>query len=406
MSPVWELLDHTAPGWPGAVDALYARLDPESLLLVPVYFVKTALVKLGGRLLALREGDELRAVALLFPRAVEAGRPLYTLRLQQLGPLPYDAALLAELAPLIAPGRALLYRPEDGRSFAPTHADAAGCELGAPSAAELLAVRRLRGAIWGLADEEGYPDDLHSAEFGPGTSLVARQGGELVGFLLGFHRFGLPALAALGLPYQLELAIESQVMGVAPALRRFGLAAALKREQARQALARGLDLVHWTADPLQYPNAVLNFGKLRAVAGEFTPAYYPFVNALNRTHASRLGISWLPRSARGRAGMADPPRNAPRGLARFPGCALLNAGLAPLAAPADAPYLALEIPADWTALQRDDAGLAAAWRTTSDALLAAQLGYAAGRYVVVDAAAEGERRYLVAQRYAPELLAL
>jgi len=406
MSPVWELLDHTAPSWPGAVDALYTQLDPASLLLVPAYFVKTALAKLGGRLLALREGDELRAVALLFPRTSEAGRPIYTLRLQQLGPLPDDAALLAALQPLIAPGCAMLYRPQDGRSFVPTHADAAGFDLGAPSDAELLAVRRLRGAIWGLADEEGYPDDLHSAEFGPGTSLMARQGGELVGFLLGFHRFGLPALAELGLPYQFDLAIESQVMGVAPALRRFGLAAALKREQARQALARGLDLVHWTADPLQYPNAVLNFGKLRAVAGEFTPAYYPFVNALNRTPASRLGISWLPRSARGRAGMADPPRDSPRGLARFPGCALLNEGPTPLAAPADAPYLALEIPADWTALQRDDAGLAAAWRATSDVLLAAQIGYAAGRYVVVDAAAQGERRYLVAQRYAPELLAL
>jgi predicted GNAT superfamily acetyltransferase len=402
MNPRWRLCDHTAPGWHAEVDALYARLGPAGPRPLPVYFVKTTFVRMGGLLATLSDGAHLLAVGLLFPRDAEAGRPTYTLRMHPLGPLPATPELLASLEALVAPGRVVLHAIAGAAAPARSDSAVGGFSLGAPDSDELPAIRRLYGAIWGVPDHEAYPDDLHSPSFAPGTSLAARRDGQLAGFLLGFRRFALPALAGLGLPYRLDLAIESQVMGVAPAFRRFGLAATLKREQARQALAGGLDLIHWTADPLQFPNAVLNFGKLRAVAGEFTRAYYPFQNALNRVPASRLGIAWLPRSARGRAGMADAP--AERGLGRFPGVAVLNDGPRISAEPGDAPHLALEIPADWTALQHDDTTRAAAWRDATDSLLERYLGYAPGRYVVGDAAAEAGRHYLVAHRYAPELL--
>jgi hypothetical protein len=89
------LLVHTAPGWLDEVDRLYGRLDPTGASLLPAYFVKTTFVKMGGRLLALWSGAELLAVGLLFPRALDAGRPVYTLRLHQLGPLPPDDELAA-----------------------------------------------------------------------------------------------------------------------------------------------------------------------------------------------------------------------------------------------------------------------------------------------------------------------
>jgi predicted GNAT superfamily acetyltransferase len=399
------LLVHTAPGWLDEVDRLYGRLDPTGASLLPAYFVKTTFVKMGGRLLALWSGAELLAVGLLFPRALDAGRPVYTLRLHQLGPLPPDDELAAAVEREIAPGRVVLYRPEDARSFGPSSRLTDDFDLGLPSREELAAVRGLYSRIWGVPAEEGYPDDLYSAEFAPGTALVARRDGEVAGFLLGFRRFGLPALEELGLPLQLTLAIESQVMGVKPEQRRFGLAATLKREQARQSLAGGIDLIHWTADPLQYPNAVLNFGRLRAVAGEFTPAYYPFQNALNRVSASRLGITWLPRSARGRQGMAG-GESGERSLSRYQGCVILNDGPVTLAAADGAHFLAIEIPGDWTAMQRDEPELATLWRASTDELFELYLGYAHGSYVVVDAAAEGPRRYLVLQRYSEELLAL
>jgi predicted GNAT superfamily acetyltransferase len=153
-------------------------------------------------------------------------------------------------------------------------------------------------------------------------------------------------------------------------------------------------LIHWTADPLQFANASLNFHKLRAVAGEFYPAYYPFQNELNRVPASRLGIAWLPASAWGRAGLTDGPRRD-RALARFAGCAVLNDGPRALGRPGGAPHIAIEIPADWTALQRDDLAAAAAWRAATDAILAEWLGFAPGRYLIADVAIEGERRYLI-----------
>lgn len=405
MSLRWLPLDHAAPGWPAAVDALWARLAPSGAPLLPDYFVKTTFVKMGGRLLELRSGDALLGAGLLFPRGLDSAGRRYTLRLHPLGALPADAEIEAALAALLAPDRAALYRPEDGRTYRASHAELGGFAIGVPGADELPAIRALHSAIWGGGAEARYPDDLHSAEFGPGTSLAARRDGRLAGFLLGFHRFGgLDALAALGPPHRTDLSLESQVMGVDPAFRRFGLAATLKRAQAREALARGVNLIHWTADPLQFANAVLNFGKLRAVAGALLPAYYPFQNELNRMAASRLSVTWLLGSAHGRAGLEDRPA-AGRDLGRYPGAAVLSDGPRRLREPDGAPHIAVSIPADWTALQRDDPALAAGWRAASDAILAAHLGFAPGRYLVVDAATDGERRYLVASRFAPDLVA-
>ena len=85
-----------------------------------------------------------------------------------------------------------------------------------------------------------------------------------------------------------------------------GLATALKSAQAELARQAGIDVVNWTADPLQWPNAVLNFGRLRAVAFEFLPDYYAFRNELNRVAASRVALTWLVDSPRVRQGLAEP----------------------------------------------------------------------------------------------------
>ncbi len=406
MSLTWTVIGGNAATWAGQVDALYALPAMATQPLVPAYFVKTSFARMGGSLAVLHAGSRPAplGVGLLFPRTIVAGQPIYTLRLHALGPLPGLEELQATLEPHLAPARVVIYLPEVGRTFVATHRSSDTFDIGAPSVAELPAIRRLRGVIWGLGDAEAYPDDLHSAEFGPATSLVARRHGHVVGFLLGFFRFGLPALEGLPLPYRLDLLVESQTMGVAAAYRSAGVAAALKREQARQALARQLDVIHWTADPLQFPNAVLNFSKLRALAGEFYPDYYPFRNELNRITASRLGLIWLPRSARAQAALEAAPHRERHDLSRFAGCAILNDGPNPRPYRSDAPHLALEVPADWTALQRDDPRTAAAWRATSDMLLEACLGFAPGRYLIGDTALEGGRRYLIAHRFDPALL--
>jgi predicted GNAT superfamily acetyltransferase len=413
MSLRLDIIDHHAPSWPVKLTALWAALGaPHNPELLPDYFVLTTFVRMGGRALRIADDGAVLGAALLFPRGLDGGRRVYTLRVSEAGVRGLGSGgrdqnpasqILAAVEELFAPDRVILYRPDDARTYAAAHHPFGGLDIGAPGAAELPAIQAMQATIWGGLPGAQYPTDLYSAEFGPGTALVARADGALAGFLLGFYRFGgLDDLQRAGV--DAALCIESQVMGVSHELRRAGLAASLKREQAAEALERGIGVIHWTADPLQFPNATLNFHKLRAVAGEFYPAFYPFQNELNRVPASRFGISWLPASAWGRAGLVDGPRR-PRHLARLAGCAILNRGPQILAGPRGAPHIAVEIPADWTALQRDDLEAAAAWRAATDAIFAETVGFASGRYLIADVAVAGERRYLVGHAFTPEMIA-
>jgi predicted GNAT superfamily acetyltransferase len=328
---------------------------------------------------------------LCFPRAIEHGRRCYTARLHAIVPLD-DSALAASLEPCLAPATFRIYRPEDGRSFSPDHTPYPdGVVIGAPSAAEVAAARRLQQTIWQSRPGDLYPDDLHSHEFAAGTSLVARRDQQVIGFLFGFIRFG-SVWSSDG------LAIESQVLGVDPAFRGLGLARMLKQAQAKSALSRGITVIHWTADPLQFANAALNFGKLRAVAGDFAADYYPFQNALNRVPASRLRLTWLPGTPHGRAGLHEPAHLRPT-LADLPGCVLLNNGPAQSAEPEGAAMVAIEVPADWTRLQREDLASAQRWRNVTDTIFQATLGFRSDRYVLVDVAVSGHRRFLIASRF-------
>jgi predicted GNAT superfamily acetyltransferase len=393
------VLNPQAGSWAAEVDALWAELGhPQNPTLFPDYFVKTTFPKLGGRLVRLATATgEGRGAALIFPRTISGDVRYVTLRLH--APPLDPAAVLAALAQQLAPDQLILYRPEDGRTF-PAGAYTAGpYSIGAPAAHEVAAIAGLQRAVWGDQPGAIYPTDLHSAEFAPGSSLVARSDGRVVGFLFGFTRFTPPE----GVPFDDGLYLESQLLAIAPEQRRGGLAAMLKRAQAQEALARGVRLIHWTADPLQAANAGLNFATLRAVAGALRPNYYPFTNALNRVAASRLSIVWLPGSAYGRAGLAPHTRRR-RELATVPGVVVLNDGPRPIADAAGAPIVAIEIPTDWTALQQHEPELALAWREATDAILGAVLGFRAGGYVVTDVAQAGERRYLLAEAFRPELL--
>lgn len=429
------LINHTATRWPNELAALWQALGaPYNPDLPPDYFIQTTFVKMGGRVIALHAAERTCGVALLFPRGVEAGRRIYTLRVSEalghrehalgnrMGNMLVSSAaqrtataehqhlirsvseLLATHMPEFLPlsqfdDKAVadirIHYPQRAYGYAPSYHRVGDFTIGAPSSAELAAIRAMHITIWGATPGAQYPDDLHSSEFGPATSLVARAGDRLAGFLLGFYRFGgLNGLERTGV--DTSLSIESQVMGIDPGVRRSGLAATLKRVQAAESLALGIGVIHWTADPLQFANAALNFHKLRAVAGEFYPAYYPFQNALNRVPASRFGIVWLPRTPWGQRGMKDRPRGD-LSLSRFPGCVVLNAGIEHVGVPDGAAYIAIEIPADWTNLQISDLEAAQAWRSVTDTIFSEVIGYTSGRYLITDVASAGERRYLIGQ---------
>lgn len=379
-------------GWARAVNELYGMLGgPSNATLFPPHFLQSAFPNIGGRLVRFDGHNQLLAVGLLFPRDVVHGEWQYTLRLQRCAP---DFAMAEALRLLTPPP--VPYDPAAAAVYAHTAFAQDGFSIGAPDEGEATQIRALQAEIWQAGPEGLYPADLHTPAFRAGSSLVARQDGVVQAFLFGFYRFGtLAELASAGLPYRSDLCIESQLLGIAPVARRAGLATRLKWQQARQARAAGIDLIHWTADPLQYGNAVLNFNRLRALAFHWLPDHYPFRNALNQAPASRLALSWLLPAVRVTQGSAAPPLAA---------CRILNAGPRRTAAAQGVPWLAIEIPADWTRLQREHPDEAIAWRQTTDAIFAEYLGLRPGAYVITDAVAAADRRFLIASRYQEALL--
>ena len=193
-------------------------------------------------------------------------------------------------------------------------------------------------------------------------------------------------------------------MAVLPAYRGLRIASLLKRVQAQQAWQEGIGVIHWTADPLQFPNAALNFGLLRAVAYEFAADLYPFRNDLNRVHASRLSLTWLVASRRvddvplvgSRAEMVDMShrpqiaarqRWAAQRRPRTPRAADRNRSAAGL---------------DGAAASKNLSG-ALAWRQVTDEVLQHYIGGGEGQYVITSVGAAGERRFLLAERASPTL---
>jgi predicted GNAT superfamily acetyltransferase len=315
--------------------------------------------------------------------------------------------LLPEIGARLGGAKIVFYDPAQPHQFSRTNRDLAlGLGIGAPGDEEAQTIRRLQERIWGAEDDALYPADLHSLGFGAGTTLVARQEGQLIGFLFGFYRFeGSPLPPEWDARYGGALRLESQLLGVLPNVRKRGTGFLLKRAQAADAQEQGIGIVNWTVDPLQFSNAVLNFGRLKALAFDFYPEHYNFRNALNQVAASRFGITWLVQTGRVRAALAADRGGTIVDLATTPAITRVNAGAAMPRLDADAPTIAIEIPANWNAVQRDDLGLALRWRETTDRLFAHYLGCAPGRYAVTGVGQDGDARFLLAERITPEFLA-
>ncbi|MBN1485211.1 MAG: hypothetical protein JXA37_10850 [Chloroflexia bacterium] len=399
-----QFLDAEGDAWAAEVDHVRALLGaPHNPQLFPPQYLKATFPRIGGRIAFLRAGPRLLGVAFLFPRDLESGRPVYTLRWHSLEPSfqPDPQQLSGLLAPKLAAERLVFYDPSARQRYVRTTADRVGdeIEIGRPGPDEAAAIRQLQQRIWQSEDDLLYPADVHSVGFG-GLSLVARAAGQVVGFAFALPRFGaapLPPDWQQRFPSRLRL--ESQLLGVLPAYRQRAIAFLLKRAQAQEALRRGLGLIHWTVDPLQFGNAVLNFAKLRALAFSFSPDHYPYRNALNRVAASRLEITWLVGAAPVQRALQ---RSVGRGLPELPpDLPRANPGGLDWKPALDAPCLAIELPENWNELQQADLSLAQRWRETTDQLLAHYLGLRPGQYAISGVAAEGPRRYLVAERLGP-----
>ncbi|MBG0830328.1 GNAT family N-acetyltransferase [Planomonospora sp. ID67723] len=154
-------------------------------------------------------------------------------------------------------------------------------------------------------------------------------------------------------------ALHSHVTG---AEAGHGIGLALKLHQREWALARGLDRITWTYDPLVRRNAHFNLVKLGALPEEYLPSFYGAMDdAINAGDESdRVLAVWRlaePRVAAAVGGEPCPPEvppDAATGLGDRDG--------RPVPGRADARVVLVAVPADVEALRRRDPGAAKAWR--------------------------------------------
>lgn len=195
---------------------------------------------------------------------------------------------------------------------------------------EFRRVEAMQREVWSMPDLDVVPSHQLLAAAGAGGVVLGAfdPPGALIGFCYGF----------VGLRDG-RLLFYSHMAAVAEAHRGRAVGFELKRAQREAALARGLDWMVWTYDPLQAANARLNLHKLGARASRYHVNYYgEMPDALNRgVESDRLEVDWWLRDPRVEmlmGGEKSPPIGSEGEMRR------------------------VEIPADFGAIRRRDPALA------------------------------------------------
>jgi len=237
---------------------------------------------------------------------------------------------------------------------------------------EFLQVRQVQQACWGFAGGEGlYPPVLLTASQNGGTVLGAFDGDTMVGYLFGF----------LGLHENRgPLKLCSQTMGVLPDYRGRGIAEQLKWAQRDRALKLGLNLITWTYDPLEGPNAYLNLHKLNGIVRVYKRNVYgEHFGALNEgLPTDRFLVEWWAEQI---SSIKDQISNVKGTLVtrvegRSAGQRLVEYDLA-----AQDEAVCVETPLDIQAMRKENLSLAIDWRIKTREIFET---YFARGYVAVD----------------------
>ncbi len=107
------------------------------------------------------------------------------------------------------------------------------------------------------------------------------------------------------------------MLGVLPEYRNPGLGRALKMQQKEDALARGIDLIEWTFDPLDMKNAYFNIERLGAIVRRYVRNQYGVSSSILHGGLPTdrcVAEWWIRKGAREGGG-----RGADRGAAGHPG---------------------------------------------------------------------------------------
>ena len=192
------------------------------------------------------------------------------------------------------------------------------------SVEEVFAASAVLSEVWG-GDRTGMPANLLRALAHAGDYTVGLyDDGRMVGASVAF--FGPPA----------ERLLHSHITGILASHRSRGLGRVLKEHQRRWALARGVERITWTFDPLVARNAHLNLRVLGARATAYLVDHYGAMDdGVNRGDESdRLLATWH-----------------------------LEAAGHPASAPAERDIVtSVEVPRDIESLRRADPAEALEWR--------------------------------------------
>jgi predicted GNAT superfamily acetyltransferase len=148
----------------------------------------------------------------------------------------------------------------------------------------------IQRAVWGYCEIDTVPSQMFVVAHETGGQVLgAFQQGKAIGFALAFvgaHR---------GMVY-----LHSHMVGVLPEFQDRGVGRLLKMAQRDDAIARGIDLIEWTFDPLQLKNAHFNLERLGAIVRRYIPDCYGRTSS--PLHANlptdRLVAEWWIRSPR------------------------------------------------------------------------------------------------------------
>ncbi len=97
-----------------------------------------------------------------------------------------------------------------------------------------------------------------------------------------------------------KIYFHSHMLGFLSEYRGKGLGTAVKKLQREEALARGVDLIIWTYDPLLLSNAWINIVKMGVIVREYRPNYYGVgtFNYNRGVETDRFIVEWHLKSKR------------------------------------------------------------------------------------------------------------
>ena len=174
---------------------------------------------------------------------------------------------------------------------------------------ELRACVALQKEVWNFTDAELVPLRMCVvADKVGGQVMGAFDGKDMVGFAL-----SVPGVRS-GNPY-----LHSHMLAVRKDQRNGGLGRRLKLLQREDALARGIELIEWTYDPIEIKNAYLNIEKLGAISRRYNINQYGITSSplQGGLPSDRLIAEWWLKSKRVETLLAtgkNPPMETEAGI--------------------------------------------------------------------------------------------